>query len=383
MNEHHPAGAPLNIQFDPDRSPVAEIAEHGAVRWLNGENVLPVGTKLFARAAPGGRSEVFAVPEWLHPRTADLVARFAAALADKLAEAERKYGYTDGWADAAWIDECRAQLVHHVAKGDPRDVAAYCAFLWHHGQSTAAGADRDEEKQSAWREFEGDYLTDGNGYAPASTYAACSEAFNSAWPEGEAAALRAAESAFRKAHPSAERTACSQRCECDCIGACKKGRGGRGAQVPAIEADAETDDCRGSWIQQIFRPLPDDEVAALRAVGAPGFEADVQRESSRIVPGWTVKELSGNHQEIGIVRESDGEGWWVGRDNGAYHFLRAVLDAAQPASENPIAAAGLADDLCIAVYDAVSRSNITRDVKTPEKKVAVVTEAIAKFGGGK
>ena len=23
-------------------------------------------------------------------------------------------------------------------KGDPRDVAAYCAFLWHHGQSTAA-----------------------------------------------------------------------------------------------------------------------------------------------------------------------------------------------------------------------------------------------------
>lgn len=41
------------------------------------------------------------------------------------------------------------------------------------------------------------------------------------------------------------------------------------------------------------------------------------------------------------------------------------------------------DELCISVYDAVSRSNITRDVKTPEKKVAVVTGAIAKFGGGK
>jgi hypothetical protein len=28
--------------------------------------------------------------------------------------------------------------LEHVAKGDPRDVAAYCAFLWHHGERTAA-----------------------------------------------------------------------------------------------------------------------------------------------------------------------------------------------------------------------------------------------------
>lgn len=76
-------------------------------------------------------------PPDLHPRTADLVRRFAVALAEKLAAAEKKYGYSDGWADAGWMDECRQKLVEHIAKGDPRDVAAYCAFLWHHNESTA------------------------------------------------------------------------------------------------------------------------------------------------------------------------------------------------------------------------------------------------------
>ncbi len=73
----------------------------------------------------------------LHPRTVNLVVRFARALASKLAAAEAKYGYSDGWASPDWVDECRAKLMEHIAKGDPRDVAAYCAFLWHHGASTA------------------------------------------------------------------------------------------------------------------------------------------------------------------------------------------------------------------------------------------------------
>jgi hypothetical protein len=61
----------------------------------------------------------------LHPDTRYLVAAFANALAEKLAAAEEKYGYTDGWADKGWMDECRAQLIEHVVKGDPRDVAAF------------------------------------------------------------------------------------------------------------------------------------------------------------------------------------------------------------------------------------------------------------------
>ncbi len=84
----------------------------------------------------GGAIDVASVPFSLHPRTRDLVARFSDALALKLARAERKYGYSDGWASDDWLDACRADLARHVAKGDPLDVAAYCAFLWHHGAST-------------------------------------------------------------------------------------------------------------------------------------------------------------------------------------------------------------------------------------------------------
>lgn len=69
--------------------------------------------------------------------TPALVGRFAHALAAKLSAAEKKYGYTDGWMRNDWMDECRRKLAEHVGKGDPLDVAAYCAFLWHHGESTA------------------------------------------------------------------------------------------------------------------------------------------------------------------------------------------------------------------------------------------------------
>lgn len=92
----------------------------------------------------GWRSMVDAVFEAAKPHRADLhhetealINEFSAALADKLAEAERKYGYSDEWAAGDWEDECRARLMEHIAKGDPRDVAAYCAFMWRHGWSTA------------------------------------------------------------------------------------------------------------------------------------------------------------------------------------------------------------------------------------------------------
>lgn len=77
------------------------------------------------------------LPLGLEPNTALLVTRFANALADKLMKAQDKYGYEDGWRSPDWLDECRQHLREHLDKGDPRDVAAYCAFLWHHGASTA------------------------------------------------------------------------------------------------------------------------------------------------------------------------------------------------------------------------------------------------------
>lgn len=90
----------------------------------------------------------------LHPLTVNLVVRFARALATKLAAAEVKYGYSDGWRNADWMDECRAKLAEHVAKGDPRDVAAYCAFLWHHGESTVTQSTASEQAEAPKVDFE-------------------------------------------------------------------------------------------------------------------------------------------------------------------------------------------------------------------------------------
>lgn len=79
-----------------------------------------------------------AIPSGLNPHTKNLVCNFAEALADKLHAAEKKYGYSDGWQETEWIEngECARRLREHVEKGDPRDVAAYCAFLHYHDAST-------------------------------------------------------------------------------------------------------------------------------------------------------------------------------------------------------------------------------------------------------
>ena len=84
------------------------------------------------------------MPKGLHPETLSLVKRFAVALAKKLRLAEEKYGYSDGWRNDDWLDECREKLRHHIGKSDPLDVAAYCAFLWHHKDTTWSPADESD-----------------------------------------------------------------------------------------------------------------------------------------------------------------------------------------------------------------------------------------------
>jgi hypothetical protein len=73
----------------------------------------------------------------LHPDTDALVDKFAEALKDKLAEAEAKYGHGNSWISPNWREKCQRDILNHVYKGDPRDVAAYAAFCWHHGWRTA------------------------------------------------------------------------------------------------------------------------------------------------------------------------------------------------------------------------------------------------------
>jgi hypothetical protein len=129
-------------------------------------------------AAPAAPQEP---PIQLHPLTKNLVHRFSQALMEKLAAAEAKYGYSDGWTASDWMDECRAKLLEHVAKGDPRDVAAYCAFLWHHGERTSVAqpaqepsAQTERERFDAWyaREFPDDLPHPHKAYMRAAWQAA-------------------------------------------------------------------------------------------------------------------------------------------------------------------------------------------------------------------
>lgn len=76
------------------------------------------------------------MPAELHPDTQNLVADFCTALAEKLYGAQLKYGYDADWKQDGWHTQCLAHFHQHIAKGDPRDVAAYCAFMWYHGWKT-------------------------------------------------------------------------------------------------------------------------------------------------------------------------------------------------------------------------------------------------------
>lgn len=70
--------------------------------------------------------------------TDDLVDRFAVALKEKLNAAEEKHGWNNTWLNKGDLlrHNIIADMHVHITKGDPLDVAAYCAFLWHHGWKT-------------------------------------------------------------------------------------------------------------------------------------------------------------------------------------------------------------------------------------------------------
>lgn len=72
----------------------------------------------------------------LHPDTQKLVTDFCTALTEKLYKAQLKYGYDADWKKDNWSTQCLSHFHQHIAKGDPRDVAAYCAFMWYHGWKT-------------------------------------------------------------------------------------------------------------------------------------------------------------------------------------------------------------------------------------------------------
>jgi hypothetical protein len=80
--------------------------------------------------------DLMMLPLGLDDNTRELVVMFALALALKLKSAEDKYGYADSWLENNWEAKCVDDFLLHIQKGDPRDVAAYCAFMWYHGWKT-------------------------------------------------------------------------------------------------------------------------------------------------------------------------------------------------------------------------------------------------------
>ncbi|MFT0768149.1 hypothetical protein R2465_04505 [Proteus mirabilis] len=76
------------------------------------------------------------IPAELSENTANLVVKFAEAMAEKLHKSEKKYGYSDEWMANSWGLDCKNQFMRHIQKGDPVDVANYCAFMFYHGWST-------------------------------------------------------------------------------------------------------------------------------------------------------------------------------------------------------------------------------------------------------
>lgn len=74
---------------------------------------------------------------------------FALAMIDKLANAPSRHGVSPGGWMNTDPEELRLELLRHIAKGDPVDVANYAAFLWKRGLSTVSETTKVEIKQAA------------------------------------------------------------------------------------------------------------------------------------------------------------------------------------------------------------------------------------------
>jgi hypothetical protein len=80
-------------------------------------------------------------PNGLPKTLEELFPAFSQALLEKALRAREKYGFPeDGWRQDGWQETLAKELLEHVHKGDPRDVAVYAAFAWYHGWSITPAA---------------------------------------------------------------------------------------------------------------------------------------------------------------------------------------------------------------------------------------------------
>jgi hypothetical protein len=81
-------------------------------------------------------AEFMAPKEELHPDTERLLKVCFEELRLKLIRNQNKYGWSNEWLTREWEQECREEMMKHIIKGDPRDVAIYAMFMIYRGWST-------------------------------------------------------------------------------------------------------------------------------------------------------------------------------------------------------------------------------------------------------
>jgi len=72
----------------------------------------------------------------LHIDSQNLLKECFSQLEEKMIRNQEKYGYSNEWLMHDWEDECRENMMSHIEKGDPKDVAIYAMFMMFRGWST-------------------------------------------------------------------------------------------------------------------------------------------------------------------------------------------------------------------------------------------------------
>lgn len=68
---------------------------------------------------------------------------FSRILVAKLMQNEKKHKFGFSWKKPDWEEQLQREIVKHVEKGDPRDVAIYAMFAWFHNWRTAPEEEAD------------------------------------------------------------------------------------------------------------------------------------------------------------------------------------------------------------------------------------------------
>ncbi|MGE9312868.1 hypothetical protein ACLOAU_14565 [Niabella sp. CJ426] len=81
----------------------------------------------------------------LHPDSSNLLKHCFEELRLKMIKNQEKYGYGNEWLTEEWEQECRDNMMEHIQKGDPRDVAIYALFMMYRGWSTKSEPNTGEQ----------------------------------------------------------------------------------------------------------------------------------------------------------------------------------------------------------------------------------------------